>query len=1200
MASDATSSLTLKDSSDIWDELGSLGRTIVAPLASLRLTVTLFALSVALIFIGTLAQAQPGMNMWRVIEKYFRSYFVMVDVAVLFVPGWFPKLHTQIPAWLKFPFPGGFSIGLAMAVNLLAAHLIRFKVQAKGAKLLYGGILLIIGTAITYLVIASGHNADGLQGRPPFDWPVLWYGIRFFTVGAAVACVIALAMAKNPSFGQRVLLVILTIVSVSLAVVACKYMPDASSLRILWQLIQGGFSGMILLVGCYLVFHRRAGIVLLHAGIGLMMFSEFFVSRYVEEGRMTIREGETVNYVRDIREVELAIIDPTSADEEHVIAVPGRLLRPKRSWNGKEVKKVVKNENLPFDIYVDKYFSNTTLVNLADIEENPANKGSGLKISVKEIAASDGTESEVDVAAAYVEFKQKGSDKSLGKYLLSQLVSAQGITENVEVDGKEYQVSLRFKREYKPYKISLKDVRKDDYVGTNTPMNYSSDVVLTKAGLSDEEESTVGDFHIWMNNPLRYSGETFYQSGYDPGMGKGESTTLQVVSNTGWMMPYIGCMLVSVGMFFHFWGSLWRFLEKSISAQLTSPRESNWVEVAVPLALFLLVGAYTVSKFRPPSDTKSNMKIHEFGKLPVVYQGRVKPMDTLARNALRIISDREFLRAAPYDKASMLGFGDVGVKKPAIQWLLDVISGSPEAQNHRVFKIDNLDVQRLLELPRRKRFRYALSEFEDKIPVLQEKLAEAREMPEEELGVYQKKLFDLERRVMVVRMLERAFWPAPIPPMPTAEEVEADRDAAMKQMSLVLNELRMRQQQLSRMQPPLTIPRGEETEWQAFSAALDSAFLARFLGEDIPESVFTWSEMLGAYEKTNVNSFNDAVFGYQESIAENTPTIKNAKGEFDPLNLSKIKFEHAFNSAQPFASSTALYIIAFILTAAGWAFAGSSKLRMLQRSAFAIILFSFFIHTLALVSRIYISGRPPITNLYSSAVFIGWAAVLVGIVLEVFLKRGVGNALATTSGFITLIIAYFLAADGDTFTVLQAVLDTQFWLATHVVCITLGYSATFVAGVLGIFYVISAPWRQADLSKQLTSATYGILCFAIFFSFVGTVLGGLWADDSWGRFWGWDPKENGALMIVMWNALVLHARWGGLVRQKGIALLAIAGNIITAWSWFGVNELGVGLHSYGFTEGVLRNLAIVVAAHLILIGVGYFVLESRAKAATVA
>ena len=115
---------------------------------------------------------------------------------------------------------------------------------------------------------------------------------------------------------------------------------------------------------------------------------------------------------------------------------------------------------------------------------------------------------------------------------------------------------------------------------------------------------------------------------------------------------------------------------------------------------------------------------------------------------------------------------------------------------------------------------------------------------------------------------------------------------------------------------------------------------------------------------------------------------------------------------------------------------------------------------------------------------------------------------------------------------------------------------------------------------------YGTLCFAIFFSFVGTVLGGLWADDSWGRFWGWDPKENGALMIVLWNALVLHARWDGMVTGRGLALLAVVGNIVTAWSLFGVNALGVGLHSYGFDRGVTTWLLAFVASQAAIILIG--------------
>jgi cytochrome c biogenesis factor len=125
-----------------------------------------------------------------------------------------------------------------------------------------------------------------------------------------------------------------------------------------------------------------------------------------------------------------------------------------------------------------------------------------------------------------------------------------------------------------------------------------------------------------------------------------------------------------------------------------------------------------------------------------------------------------------------------------------------------------------------------------------------------------------------------------------------------------------------------------------------------------------------------------------------------------------------------------------------------------------------------------------------------------------------------------------------------------------------------------------------DIGKALAKMVYGIICFATLFSFVGTVLGGIWADQSWGRFWGWDPKENGALIIVLWNALILHVRWGGMVRERGLVNLAVFGNIVTSFSWFGVNMLGIGLHSYGFMDGAFKWLTAFVASQLFIIGLG--------------
>src|SRR5439155_11949511 len=147
---------------------------------------------------------------------------------------------------------------------------------------------------------------------------------------------------------------------------------------------------------------------------------------------------------------------------------------------------------------------------------------------------------------------------------------------------------------------------------------------------------------------------------------------------------------------------------------------------------------------------------------------------------------------------------------------------------------------------------------------------------------------------------------------------------------------------------------------------------------------------------------------------------------------------------------------------------------------------------------------------------------------------------------------------------------------------TAGYGATFVAGFIAVAYLIMrvfAPATSRDVMKTIADMVYGVLCFATLLSFVGTVLGGIWADQSWGRFWGWDPKENGAVLIVIWNALILHARWAGLVKARGMAVLATIGNMWVAWSWFGTNQLGIGLHAYGFDKELVLACVMTWLTH---------------------
>src|SRR5208283_4503648 len=204
-----------------------------------------------------------------------------------------------------------------------------------------------------------------------------------------------------------------------------------------------------------------------------------------------------------------------------------------------------------------------------------------------------------------------------------------------------------------------------------------------------------------------------------------------------------------------------------------------------------------------------------------------------------------------------------------------------------------------------------------------------------------------------------------------------------------------------------------------------------------------------------------------------------------PQSLAKARAEVFFNQMEPFYNAMVIYVLAGLLAIFSW-FNLSETLR---RSAVWLIALAFFIHTTGLIYRMVLEGRPPVTNLYSSAIFIGWGAVLLGIVLEKFHKNGIGAVVSAAIGFITLIIAHNLALEGDTMEMMRAVLDTNFWLATHVVAVTTGYASTYVAGFLALIYILRGVFTKtldAATGQSLARMIYGIVCFATLFSFVGT------------------------------------------------------------------------------------------------------------------
>jgi ABC-type transport system involved in cytochrome c biogenesis permease subunit len=573
----------------------------------------------------------------------------------------------------------------------------------------------------------------------------------------------------------------------------------------------------------------------------------------------------------------------------------------------------------------------------------------------------------------------------------------------------------------------------------------------------------------------------------------------------------------------------------------------------LPWIILAAAIAFIATNWLPPKTAKDDFDFNKFGKIPVLVGGRMKPLDTVARNSLLIIHGKQELRL------------EGGKRLSAMQWLTDTLFNAPVADQYPVFVVQNADVLGLFGWQQSDRKYFSFAEFSPFLKQIDEQAGQSDKLEAVQRSAYQSAILNLRNGLSVYQRLKNSIQPentenftaelqrfaSSVPGAATAARQRSMGENFDKTKLDDVAQMIQRYEHLSDMAYVLAVPPIEPNgEWRS----LGNSLLRSVAVGEIHPIVAEYAVVGDAYRANDPSIFNQHV-----------QVMMDWFGKEQPNTTKRASFEFLFNQLQPFSQSMALYVLAFLLACASWLGASS----ILRRSAFYLLFLALAIHTFGLFSRMYLQERPPVTNLYSSAIFIGWGAVIVALILERIFKDGIGAACAGAIGFVTLIIAHHLAGSGDTLEMLQAVLDTNIWLATHVVAITTGYSAMFLAGMLAIIYVVRGVFTTS-LKKQtadsLARMTYGVVCFATLFSFVGTVLGGIWADQSWGRFWGWDPKENGAVLIVLWCAIILHARWGGFIRQRGLMIMALFGNIVTSFSWFGVNMLGVGLHSYGFMQ----------------------------------
>jgi ABC-type transport system involved in cytochrome c biogenesis permease subunit len=568
------------------------------------------------------------------------------------------------------------------------------------------------------------------------------------------------------------------------------------------------------------------------------------------------------------------------------------------------------------------------------------------------------------------------------------------------------------------------------------------------------------------------------------------------------------------------------------------------------------------------------------------------PLDSFARNELLTISGRSTFS-----------------RQPAAAWLARVLFTPDLTRQDAIFLVNNPEVVEALGISAESRGRYSYAQLEPARARLEELARAAFHLSEEERSLVDRELIRLFDNVSTYERLAEsselalpdanlAVTNAPnraalgLPPgigpismldlLPRAERlrqlVEDAQEMRPEQRTDVELELirvgfAFTAQARARRLPPAVIPPvgPEGGPWMGVAEAAMASATHAAVGRELA----AWTAMARAFRAGEPAAF-DAAAGDFAASTKGRATERKAIGH--------LGLELRLNSWSPFYRAEMLYGFGFLFTMASLLFRGPA----LRRIALVLVAAGLVPHTFGIVVRMIIMGRPPVTNLYATFVFVAWMCVLVALAVEYLQRNRLGLLIAGVCGLAMLVTAGRFAADGDTMGVVVAVLDSNFWLATHVICISIGYAGCVVSGLVGHLYLAVRAARRAPGDEglaEIARAVYGTQAFGLIFSFLGTMLGGIWADQSWGRFWGWDPKENGALVIVLWSAILFHARAAKVIGDRGFSAGSVIGVVWVLLAWMGVNLLSVGLHSYGFTSGVAQGLAIVCAAELIFVTV---------------
>ena len=597
--------------------------------------------------------------------------------------------------------------------------------------------------------------------------------------------------------------------------------------------------------------------------------------------------------------------------------------------------------------------------------------------------------------------------------------------------------------------------------------------------------------------------------------------------------------------------------------------------------------------FKTGPALADQLDLRTFSKIPVMHEGRLKPMDSFARSVRKQLS---------------------GTDENAILWLTETLLNPALAENHLVLKISNPDLLNMLEIEKRKSKLFSYKEISKALAKKQNILGTILETPEDEWTPAQRDFVLLQKNTVLLGDILSSmtlFLPLSIQ---LPNNVPASLQPYMNKTLSYLDIMESEDVLLDEVRNIIKI-KGEDLEsyteseraivYLSFTltnlqnAGQRSKVLRILPLQDTNQWISPWeivlnqntkqqnSEMLNhlkslvlAFHNGNGSAWENSITNIQQEIVS---------GSYEDIRIRALESEHLYNQINPFYISFLLYCCSFLLLATCMYF----KKEQLAGFVLPILWAGVFIHFSGIVARIYILERPPVSTLYESIIFVGFIAVLYGLISFMREKGIFWLFVSAGSGLFLHLLGFSYDQDGDNLMMLTAVLNTNFWLATHVICITMGYAFCIITSILAHYALIIAVFKKYN--DAIFKHIHHVALLALLFSAVGTVLGGIWADQSWGRFWGWDPKENGALLIVLWLIWILHGRISGQMRKPmviaGLAYLSV----IVALSWFGVNLLSVGLHAYGFTDSAAWSLGIFVGIETTLIGTLLSLTSKRAK-----